>query len=438
MDRSDSFLDDTLLETFDDHVQGSGAALARRTSGAASKSRMPACYEPPVLDRPLLALANDLSRRRKPIAFTLGDAVVALTPTGLGSIEPADAAMPKERVVFRLLFDGRPVAFLMEKGLYQRLLARIGPDLLAAEDDRDMLPLLLESFAEGALEAAEASLQRRIELIAVEPGGSLDPGGLDVRFEIAIDGAKAGLGTLRAARKDVEQLASLFRARPGSTRSLGDFTVDLRFRASAIWLDLATLKALKTGDVLLADEGRSRWERMAATLGEHGLFSIDIEPKGPTVRAPFRRADTLDQEEWMMVDQSRSDDGQEALSDTLKDTPERPAGESQNQDEDKAVQATTDNRSAGSSDIDADPATLPTDATFDDLPVKLLFELGRLELPLGELQEIGPGYVFQLDRPLGEAVEIHAGGRRIGQGEIMKIEDQVGVRVTRLFGQRGA
>jgi type III secretion protein Q len=55
-------------------------------------------------------------------------------------------------------------------------------------------------------------------------------------------------------------------------------------------------------------------------------------------------------------------------------------------------------------------------------------------MPLGQLQEIGPGHVFQLDRPLGEAVEIYAGGRRIGQGEVVRIDDQVGVRIVRLFG----
>ncbi|MGI9505283.1 MAG: FliM/FliN family flagellar motor switch protein, partial [Geminicoccaceae bacterium] len=77
----------------------------------------------------------------------------------------------------------------------------------------------------------------------------------------------------------------------------------------------------------------------------------------------------------------------------------------------------------------------PADAAFDDLPIKVVFELGRLELPLGQLQDIGPGHVFELDRPLGEAVEIHAAGRRIGQGEVVRIEDQIGVRITRLFGQ---
>lgn len=72
-------------------------------------------------------------------------------------------------------------------------------------------------------------------------------------------------------------------------------------------------------------------------------------------------------------------------------------------------------------------------APLDEIPLRIAFELGRLELPLGELRMIAPGYVFPLDRDLGAAVEIRCGDRRIGVGEIVHIEDQLGVRVVKLF-----
>jgi type III secretion protein Q len=73
------------------------------------------------------------------------------------------------------------------------------------------------------------------------------------------------------------------------------------------------------------------------------------------------------------------------------------------------------------------------DSSLDDLQIKLLFEVGQLELPLGELRTIAPGYVFNLGRDPLHAVEIHAGSRRIGQGEIVRIGDALGVRIKRLF-----
>jgi type III secretion protein Q len=72
-------------------------------------------------------------------------------------------------------------------------------------------------------------------------------------------------------------------------------------------------------------------------------------------------------------------------------------------------------------------------AGLDELPIKLVFELGRQEISLGELRQIRPGYVFGLARDDSAPVEVYAGGRRIGRGELVRIEDEVGVRLVRLF-----
>ena len=61
------------------------------------------------------------------------------------------------------------------------------------------------------------------------------------------------------------------------------------------------------------------------------------------------------------------------------------------------------------------------------------FEVGRLELSLGEIRRLAPGAVLPLMRPLDEALDIVANGRRIGSGTIVRIGDAVGVRVTRLL-----
>ena len=74
-----------------------------------------------------------------------------------------------------------------------------------------------------------------------------------------------------------------------------------------------------------------------------------------------------------------------------------------------------------------------TDAGLDEIQVKLLFEVGRLEISLGELRTLAPGHVFELGRDPRCAVEIVAGARRIGYGEVVQIGDALGVRVVRIF-----
>jgi type III secretion protein Q len=70
---------------------------------------------------------------------------------------------------------------------------------------------------------------------------------------------------------------------------------------------------------------------------------------------------------------------------------------------------------------------------LDDLPVKLVFELGRVELSLREIRQLAPGAVVALARPLEESVDVVANGRRIGRGNLIQIGDSLGVRLARLF-----
>jgi len=73
------------------------------------------------------------------------------------------------------------------------------------------------------------------------------------------------------------------------------------------------------------------------------------------------------------------------------------------------------------------------DGVLDDLPVKLVFELGRVDLSLREIRQLEPGAVVALARPLEESVDVIANGRRIGRGNLIRVGDSLGVRIARLF-----
>jgi type III secretion protein Q len=69
---------------------------------------------------------------------------------------------------------------------------------------------------------------------------------------------------------------------------------------------------------------------------------------------------------------------------------------------------------------------------LDELPVRLSFELGQLELPLAEVSVLGPGHVFELARDESQPVDILANGRRIGRGRIVTVAGSIGVQIVRV------
>ncbi len=74
------------------------------------------------------------------------------------------------------------------------------------------------------------------------------------------------------------------------------------------------------------------------------------------------------------------------------------------------------------------------DPDLDDLPVRLVFELGRVELSVGELQRLAPGALVPLARPVDEPLDIMANGRRLGRGTLVQIGENFGVRIVSIAG----
>ncbi len=83
-------------------------------------------------------------------------------------------------------------------------------------------------------------------------------------------------------------------------------------------------------------------------------------------------------------------------------------------------------------------ATVAADvaATWDDdeqLDVRI--ELGRTRLPHDDVRRLRNGSVVSLDGRIDEPVDIRAGGRLIGRGDVMVLDGKIGVRVVELFEQ---
>ena len=72
------------------------------------------------------------------------------------------------------------------------------------------------------------------------------------------------------------------------------------------------------------------------------------------------------------------------------------------------------------------------EAVFD-VPVQVSAVLGRARMDVGELLQLGPGSVLELDRKVGEAIDIYVNNRLVARGEVVLVEDKLGVTMTEVI-----
>ena len=70
-----------------------------------------------------------------------------------------------------------------------------------------------------------------------------------------------------------------------------------------------------------------------------------------------------------------------------------------------------------------------------DVPVKVQAVLGRSKMEIGELLRLKPGDVVELDRRVGEPCDILVNSRLIARGEVVMIDNSLGVTLTEIVRQ---
>jgi flagellar motor switch protein FliN/FliY len=72
------------------------------------------------------------------------------------------------------------------------------------------------------------------------------------------------------------------------------------------------------------------------------------------------------------------------------------------------------------------------EAVFD-VPVQVSAVLGRARMEVGDLLRLGPGTVLELDRRVGEAIDIYVNNRLVARGEVVLVEEKLGVTMTEII-----
>ncbi|MBW2145406.1 MAG: flagellar motor switch protein FliN [Deltaproteobacteria bacterium] len=65
-----------------------------------------------------------------------------------------------------------------------------------------------------------------------------------------------------------------------------------------------------------------------------------------------------------------------------------------------------------------------------DIPLKLTVELGRTEMTIQDLLQLGQGSVIELGKIAGEPIEVLVHQKLIARGEVVRVNEKVGVRLT--------
>jgi type III secretion protein Q len=281
-------------------------------------------------------------------------------------------------VAFDLFPPGQMARVSMPRPLLHYLLSMLDPAAPAAAPDAACL--LLELFLEPLLTRLEAVFSCaaiHLSPVSGETNSAAFAIGLAVRH-----GALAETLRLDLDLASARGVAAVLQTLPDSRDAMPDLPVVLQLRALCTDVTLAELDAARAGDVILADALPDGEILMVA--GERFAWRARREGRTLQIVTPRQRPRAIGLERWVMSNAIESGD--------------HPAD----------------------------------DAGLDELPVRLSFELGRLELPLAEVAMLGSGHVFELARDETQPVDILANGRRIGRGRIVTVTGSIGVQIVRI------
>lgn len=297
-----------------------------------------------------------------------------------GFSHEADPAEPLAALNFTIA--GSLAQLLAPRALLFRIIAEYGLDGSSLQPQ--LLLLLLEHRLSALIGTIESELGAPIILHDLLPSGAE---ALEGRFALS---ACCGIGQERyrmklflthaLAQRCAKGLASL----PAPMAPVMDVTVTMAIRVGWSELTYDELASVRLNDVLLVN----------SPLGPSQALAIFGERYGARAELKDGGASLLESPSPLSEDHRKA----WSMTETANDAPQT-----------------------------------QVDGQLDDILIKLTFELGRKDMELGLLKSVAEGHVFDLGRDPRIAVDILAGSRRIGQGELVRISQALGVRVTRLF-----
>ncbi len=102
-------------------------------------------------------------------------------------------------------------------------------------------------------------------------------------------------------------------------------------------------------------------------------------------------------------------------------------------DEDPQAEPVKKSPSEDTTDNAKAPTTAQDLQAVYDIPVQVSAVLGKASLQVNHLLKLGRGAVVELDRKVGEAIDIYVNDRLVARGEVVVVEDRLGVTMTEII-----
>ena len=80
-----------------------------------------------------------------------------------------------------------------------------------------------------------------------------------------------------------------------------------------------------------------------------------------------------------------------------------------------------------------DPKTATDLSPVFDVPVNISAVLGKAHMSVAQLLKLGQGSVLELDRKVGEAIDIYVNNRLVARGEVVVVDERLGVTMTEII-----
>ncbi len=83
-------------------------------------------------------------------------------------------------------------------------------------------------------------------------------------------------------------------------------------------------------------------------------------------------------------------------------------------------------------ELASDKPTTEVEALMD-VSVEITAVLGTSLMPISQILKLGRGAVVELNRSVGEDIEVHANNRLVAMGEVIVVDDRLGVTMTEII-----
>jgi flagellar motor switch protein FliN len=192
-------------------------------------------------------------------------------------------------------------------------------------------------------------------------------------------------GSIKTNRSGIDWIVEQLDRLPEITlKNSNQIPLEIFFEIGRTILSIKDLDDIEPGDIIILDsDSFLDKHQMVIRMGPLALFSGSIDPAGK-----------IKIEEKLL----------ENMEEKMEETPS----------------------------IDGTISKDERDKQIDDIPVKLVFQLGETRMKFGELIRLQPGYIFAVETDINKPVTIKVNGRPVGKGELVEIGDSVGVRVLQL------